>query len=55
MIGHHGDKCGHCNGNLSEPKPVISGPRKGQMQRICGKCGHIKYLGAPSPQPQAQP
>jgi len=56
MISNHGDKCGVCGGNLSVAKPVLMGPKKGQMQRICSKCGHIKYTGAPAPatQPQSQ-
>jgi hypothetical protein len=40
---NHGEKCSHCNGHVSEPKPVLAGPRKGQMQAICTKCGHIHY------------
>jgi len=48
---NQGDKCTHCGGKMSEPKPVLSGPRKGHMQRICTKCNHIKYI-APAPQPQ---
>ena len=45
---NHGEKCTHCNGHLSEAKPVLMGPRKGQTQKICTKCGHIKYEGAPT-------
>lgn len=50
---NHGEKCTHCGGLLSETKQVLDGPRRGQTQRVCTKCGHIKYMGA-SAQPQAQ-
>jgi rRNA maturation protein Nop10 len=49
----HGEKCSHCGGHLSDPKPVKDGPRKGQTQKICSKCGHIKYIAAAA-QPTAQ-
>jgi len=45
---NHGEKCSHCNGHVSEPKPVPEGPRKGQMRTICTKCGHIHYLQSPA-------
>jgi RNase P subunit RPR2 len=48
---NHGEKCKHCDGPLTEPKPVSEGPRKGQTQAVCSKCGHINYLSA-SPQPK---
>jgi hypothetical protein len=44
----HGEKCSHCNGHVSDPKPVPEGPRKGQMRTICTKCGHIHYLQSPA-------
>ena len=54
---NHGERCTHCGGNLSDARPVTMGPRKGQMQRICSKCGHIKYeacAAQPAMQPQQQ-
>jgi hypothetical protein len=30
---------------MSEPKPVIEGPKKGQTRTICMQCGHTNYLG----------
>ena len=40
---NHGESCNHCGGQLSEPKPIGAGPRKGQTQVVCTKCGHITY------------
>jgi hypothetical protein len=39
----HGEKCRHCRGNMSEPKPITEGSRKGGYRTICGNCGHIEY------------
>ena len=49
----HGAKCRHCGSNMTEPKPITEGPRKGGTRTICIKCGHIEYQaglppGAPS-------
>ena len=52
-MSNHKEKCKHCDGVLSEPKPVSAGPRKGQTQTVCTKCGHINYLPA-SPQPMVE-
>ena len=41
----HGEKCRHCGANMTQPKPVLEGPRKGQTRTICVKCGHIDYHG----------
>ena len=41
--------CKHCGAAVSEPKPIGTGPRKGQTQEVCTKCGHANYL-AVSPQ-----
>ena len=49
----HGEKCRHCGANMTEPKPVLEGPRKGQTRTICVKCGHIDYHGTADSQ-QAQ-
>ena len=38
--------CKHCGESMSEPKPISTGPRKGQTQTVCTKCGHIDYLAA---------
>ena len=45
----HGKQCTHCGGNMSLPKPVVTGPRKGQTQSICAKCGHIDYRAEAQP------
>ena len=42
----HGEKCRHCGSNMTEPKQVLEGPRKGQSRTICVKCGHIEYHGS---------
>lgn len=47
-MSNHRENCKHCGGPVSEPKPVNSGPRKGQDQTICTKCGHINYVPAGS-------
>lgn len=38
------EKCKHCGAPVSEPKPISTGPRKGQTQVVCTQCGHIEYL-----------
>ena len=43
------EKCKHCGAPVSEPKPISTGPRRGQTQVVCTQCGHIEYL-AVSPQ-----
>jgi hypothetical protein len=44
---------------MSAPKPVLDGPRAGQMRIFCVKCGHIEFQladGSPAPRgPQPQP
>lgn len=50
---HHEERCSHCGGTFNAARPVVSGSKIGQMQRICSKCGHIKYELA-TPQPQAE-
>lgn len=38
---------------MSAPKPVIEGPKKGQMRRFCVKCGHMEYEPAKAaPEPE---
>jgi ribosomal protein L40E len=37
------EKCRHCGAKMSEPKPVTSGARIGQVKTICRKCGHAEY------------
>ena len=37
------EKCRHCGAKMSEPKPVTSGARAGQVKTICRKCGHAEY------------
>jgi len=39
----HGKKCPHCGGNMSLPKPVTDGPKKGQTRIFCVKCGHLEF------------
>lgn len=51
----HGEKCRHCRGNMSAPKPVTEGPRAGQTRTFCIKCGHIQYHVAPLPRPPEEP
>lgn len=60
----HGETCRHCGANMSEPKPVPEGPRKGQTRTICVRCGHMEYQGTssatvarpmPSPPPETIP
>lgn len=55
----HGEKCRHCGGNMSSPKPITEGPKKGGFRTICGKCGHIEYhladAGSQPTQQQAAP
>lgn len=48
------DKCRFCNGKMSQPKPVVEGPRKGQNRIFCMNCAHTVYLGQVVQQ-QAQP
>ena len=43
-MSNHREKCKHCGGQVSEPKPVNTGPRKGLDQVICTQCGHIDYV-----------
>jgi hypothetical protein len=45
-MSNHDKTCNHCGGRVSEPKPIITGPRKGQTQSVCTKCGHANYLAA---------
>ena len=45
-MNNDGKTCKHCGAPMSEPKPVNTGPRKGQTHTVCTKCGHIKYLAA---------
>lgn len=42
------NQCRHCGGRMTEPKPVPAGLRAGQTRRICLKCGHTEYYGAPA-------
>ena len=52
----HGEKCRHCRGNMSAPKPVTDGPRAGQTRTFCIKCGHIEYHPAPvAKEPETEP
>lgn len=52
----HGEKCRHCRGNMSAPKPVIEGPKKGWSRTICFNCGHQEYHPpADGSQPPAAP
>ncbi len=39
----HGEKCRHCRGNMSEPKVVNEGPKRGMMRTYCISCGHIEH------------
>lgn len=39
----HGEKCSHCHANMSLPKLVTDGPKKGQYRTVCSQCGHIEY------------
>ena len=50
----HGEKCRHCHGNMTEPKVITEGPRKGGYRTICVSCGHMEYQSAPQQQQQAQ-
>jgi hypothetical protein len=48
----HGDNCSHCRGKMSSPKPIVDGPRAGQLRVFCTKCGHIEFRledGSPAP------
>lgn len=45
-MNNHSKSCAHCGARVSEPKPIITGPRKGQTQTVCTKCGHANYLAA---------
>ena len=45
-MSNHGKTCKHCGASMSEPKPVNTGPRKGQTQTVCTKCGHVDYLAS---------
>lgn len=45
----HGEKCRHCRSNMSAPKPITEGPRKGGYRTICVSCGHIEYHAGPAP------
>lgn len=47
-MSNHREKCKHCGGQVSEPKPVNTGQRKGQNQVICTRCGHVEYVSAGS-------
>jgi len=49
-MNNHGRTCKHCGASMSDPKPIYTGPRKGQTQIVCTKCGHVDYL-AVSPHP----
>jgi ribosomal protein L37E len=50
----HGEKCRHCGGKMSAPKPVPEGPRAGQTRTFCTKCGHMEYhLPQPPPAEEA--
>ena len=51
----HGEKCRHCRGNMTEPKLIPDGPRKGGYRTICVSCGHIEYQNAPQTQAQPNP
>ena len=39
----HGERCRHCGGNMSQPKLITDGPKRGGSRTICMKCGHIEY------------
>ena len=43
----HGERCRHCGGNMSQPKPITAGPKSGGSRTICMKCGHIEYHAGP--------
>ncbi len=45
-MNNHGKICKHCGASMSGPKPISTGPRKGQTQTVCTKCGHTDYLAA---------
>ncbi len=52
---YHGEKCSHCRGNMTEPKLILDGPRKGGYRTICVNCGHFEYKDAPQTQTQTIP
>ncbi len=52
---YHGEKCRHCRGNMSQPKLITDGPRKGGYRTICINCGHFEYKDAPQSQSQSNP
>jgi hypothetical protein len=39
----HGAKCRHCRSNMSEPKLMEEGPKKGWYRSYCISCGHIEF------------
>ena len=52
----HGEKCRHCRGNMTEPRLITDGSRKGGYRTICANCGHVEYHNAPSvPAPAPAP
>jgi hypothetical protein len=55
----HGEKCRHCRSNMSEPKLVNEGPKKGWTRTFCINCGHIEFhppiMGGGQQQQQPQP
>jgi hypothetical protein len=52
----HGAKCRHCRSNMSEPKLVTEGPKKGWYRTYCISCGHIEFEApAGGVQQQQQP
>jgi len=58
---YHGAKCRHCRANMSEPKLVTEGPKKGFYRTYCINCGHIEFeapaggVQQQQQQPQARP
>ena len=61
---NHGEKCRHCRSNMSEPKTVADGPKKGWLRTYCISCGHIEmrppiagsgYAAPPQQQQQLPP
>jgi len=45
-MNNNENRCNHCGARVSEPKPINTGPRKGQTQTVCTKCGHSNCLPA---------
>jgi hypothetical protein len=50
----HGIKCRHCHSNMSEPRLVQDGPKKGLMRTYCLQCGHLEHTAPVSQTSQYQ-